>query len=133
MSWLLDTHVWLWSQLDPQQLGGQTAALLLDREQELHVSTISTLEIARLVELGHVELGVEVEEWVRLAMDALPAVTIELSHSIAAESYRLPAPFHRDPADRILVATARTRSLALLTADRRILDYPHVGSHDARS
>ena len=60
------------------------------------------------------------------------ALEAALSSKIAAEAYRLPGEFHRDPADRILVATARLESWTLLTADRRILDYPHVRTKDAR-
>lgn len=59
--------------------------------------------------------------------------TVEMSHTIAAAAYGLPDDFHPDPADRILVATAREHGLTLLTADRKILDYGHVESQDARS
>lgn len=56
-----------------------------------------------------------------------------LTHEIAVEAYRLPDPFHRDPADRLLVATARVMDLALMTTHDRILDYRHVQSVDARN
>ena len=57
---------------------------------------------------------------------------MEISHGLAVESYRLPEPFHRDPADRLLVATARLEDVVILTADDPILAHPHVRAVDAR-
>lgn len=131
MSWLLDTHVWIWSQMDPGRLGSQTTAVLASSTTVVYVATVSTLELARLVSTQRLDLRVSVDQWVEAALKAMPAITIELSHVIAAEAYRLPEPFHRDPADRILVATARHHGLDLMTADRRILDYRHIRTHDA--
>lgn len=131
MSWLLDTHVWVWSQLEPERLGPDTLALLEDPLEALYVCTVSTLEIARLCETGRLELSVAVDAWAEASLELLSARTLELSHRIAALAYTLPAPFHRDPADRILVATARHHDLTLLTTDQRILAYPHVRSRDA--
>jgi PIN domain nuclease of toxin-antitoxin system len=132
MSWLLDTHVWIWSQLEPERLGAKATRLLEDPGQALYVSTISTLELARLVAHGRVRLSVPVDRWAESALDLLSGNSLELDHTIAAEAYRLPEPFHRDPADRVLVATARRHQLTLLTADDHILKYPHVRTRDAR-
>jgi len=67
-----------------------------------------------------------VEDWVRDAL-AYPGVQLlPLTPDIAIESTRLPDPFHKDPADRILVATARVLNLSVLTEDRKILAYAHV-------
>ncbi|MBI2570664.1 MAG: type II toxin-antitoxin system VapC family toxin [Candidatus Schekmanbacteria bacterium] len=131
--WLLDTHVWLWSQLEPERLGEGTRALLMDQSQPLVVATISTLEIARLVARGQVTLRVPVGEWVRRSTELLALRTLELSHEVAIEAYALLDAFHRDPADRILVATSRIHGLTLVTADERILAYPHVTSRDSRT
>jgi PIN domain nuclease of toxin-antitoxin system len=65
-------------------------------------------------------------------MADLAAHTAAVSHEIAMEGYALPGAFHRDPADRILVATARRDGLTLVTADDRILAYPHARTQDAR-
>lgn len=132
MNWLLDTHVWVWSQLEPERLGTTTQKILLDKKQTLHISTVSTLEVARLVEGGRVCLGMTMQDWVEISGSLLDLRTTELSHAHAIESYALPSPFHRDPADRMLVATARTEKYTLVTADQRILDYDHVSTHDAR-
>ncbi|MEW6278547.1 MAG: type II toxin-antitoxin system VapC family toxin [Candidatus Eremiobacterota bacterium] len=131
MSWLLDTHVWVWSQVEPGKAGPRTTAILSDPLAVLHVATVSTLEVARLAREGRLHFRVPVENWVDGSVDLLSAVSLELTHGIAAEACQLPEPFHRDPADPILVATARRRNLRLITADQRILDYPHVETLDA--
>ncbi len=132
MSLLLDTHVWIWSQECPERLGPKAVACLTDPETALRVSTISTLEISRLVAVGFVDLEGSLRAWVRDTLEALRCSTVEISHDVALGSYSLPGDFHKDPADRILVATARLLDLTLLTADEKIIAYPHVRSQDAR-
>ena len=129
---LLDTHVWIWSQQCPDKLGTYAFTCLQDQQNPLFVSTISTLEIARLVQAGRVELFVKLSAWIRKSLDYLLCETILLSHDIAAKAYTLPAPFHRDPADRILVATALHLDLMLMTSDERILSYPHIKTIEAK-
>jgi PIN domain nuclease of toxin-antitoxin system len=129
---LLDTHVWVWSQEDPDRLGPQAKRLLLDAQHENHVCTVSTLELARLVAAGAIDLSIALREWVQGALRAIEARTVEISHEIAMEAYALPEPFHKDPADRLLVAAARCHGLTLLTADERILAYRSARTRDAR-
>jgi len=131
VGWLLDTHVWIWSQMEPERLGPETRALLQNPTEDIQVATVSTLELARLVAGGQITLATTVTEWVAGALAALNVHTVELSHAVAVEAYALPEPFHRDPADRMLVATARLHDLGLITADSRILAYPHVRARDA--
>lgn len=132
MTFLLDTHVWIWSQEAPDELGEETRAALVDAGNSLSISIISTLEISRLVQMGLVELSGSLGSWIQDALNLLKCDTIELSHEIAAKAYSLPSPLHKDPADRVLIATARALDLTLLTADGRILSYSHVRSQDAR-
>lgn len=132
MPLLLDTHAWIWSQALPERLGPSAASLLAEPDERLYLSTVSTLELARLQARGHVELSEDLNDFVDASLDLLGASTIEMSHEIAIGAYALPGSFHRDPADRILVSTARIHGLTLLTADERILGYPHVESRDAR-
>ena len=132
MSLLLDTHVWIWMHEAHERLGPDTKAQLTDTATALHVATISTLEIARLIDMGTLSIEGNLTEWVSSSLDAIGCNSIELTHEIAAEAYRLPGAFHKDPADRILVATARIRELTLVTADERILSYGHVRTLDAR-
>lgn len=131
MKILLDTHVWIWSQEAPERLGSAATELLLDTANELLVSPISTLEVARLIEGGKIELNGTLRHWVKKSMDLLLAQTVEFSHDTVRKAYELTEPFHRDPADRILVATALREKCQLLTADERILAYPHVRTLNA--
>lgn len=132
MKLLLDTHVWIWSQEDPDRLGPQTKRLLVAAEHENHVCTISTLELARLAATGAVDVSIALREWVERALRAIQARTVPVSPEIALEAYALPEPFHKDPADRLLVAASRCHQLTVLTADERILTYHGVRSRDAR-
>lgn len=132
MNLLLDTHVWIWSQESPDELGGIARERLANPANHLYLSTISTLEIARLVHGGSIELRGSLQSWIRRSTDALRSRTIELSHDIAMAAYALPEDFHKDPADRILVATAKHLGLTLVTADERILSSSHVRTLDAR-
>jgi PIN domain nuclease of toxin-antitoxin system len=129
---LLDTHVWIWSQESPERLGRRAARLLQDLRNRLYVSTVSTLEIARLVKDGTISLSDPLQSWIADTLAELQCGTLEISHEIAIGAYALPGTFHRDSADRLLVATARLHELTLLTMDERILGYAHVKSVDAR-
>jgi PIN domain nuclease of toxin-antitoxin system len=132
VSFLLDTHVWIWTQEQPDAMGSASRALLEATAEELCVSAVSTLEIARLVAGGLLELQGSLDRWVRSAIDSIEARSIDVDHQIAIEAYKLPGRFHKDPADRLLVATARLRDLTLVTADERILAYRSVRTLDAR-
>ena len=71
-------------------------------------------------------------DWVTQSLEALAAETVRITHEVAVEAYALPGKFHKDPADRLLVAAARCHGLTIVSADDRILAYPEVSSHDAR-
>lgn len=132
MSFLLDTHVWIWTQEQPDAIGTKARSLLETTGDDLCVSVISTLEIARLISGGLLELKGSLDRWVRSAVDSIEARSIDVDHRIAIEAYKLPGRFHKDPADRMLVATARINGLTLVTADERILAYRAVRTLDAR-
>lgn len=124
---LLDTHVWVWLCHADGSLPADLHALIeVERAEGLCVSAISLWEVAKLVELKRLELPLEIAGWLDMALDASGVAVIPLTPDIAVASTRLPGDFHRDPADQIIVATARTRNLPLVTCDRRILAYPHV-------
>jgi PIN domain nuclease of toxin-antitoxin system len=124
---LLDTHIWVWwVDGSPDLTAGQRSHVEAHETSGLGVRVISCWEVAKLVELKRLELGCPVAEWIEQAM-AYPGVRLlYLTPRIAVESTQLPGTFHRDPADQIIVATARIRRCPLLTADARILSYPHV-------
>jgi len=132
VSYLLDTHVWIWSQESPGMLGPRTVRVLTDPQSSLFVSTVSTIEIARLASVGLLELRDPLGEWISDTLLSLRCGTIEISHEIGVGAYSLPGKFHKDPADRLLVSTARREALVLMTADERILRYRGVKSQDAR-
>ena len=121
---LLDTHVLIWWLDDPDRLSAAQRAVVTSasRESPLLVSDISLWEVATLHGLGLIDLTIPLREWLDKAV-APPLVRRHgVSPAIASELAALPDSFHRDPADRILVATARVLGATLLTQDRRILD-----------
>ncbi len=121
MRYLLDTHVWIWAFEGSNRLGMKCRKALAVPSAERLVSPVSTMEIARLVARGEMELACP-----------LKLRTIELDHASAIEAYTLPEPFHQDPADRLLVAAARVHDLRIATADSRILQYGSVASLPAQ-
>ena len=133
MTILLDTHVFIWTQEAVRELGPRTLALLEDPENELYASPITTLEISRLISMKQIAVSISLQKWMNRAISELFCETAAFTHAIARAAYELKEPFHKDPADRILVASAILEDLTLLTADKRILSYPYVRSFDARS
>lgn len=123
MTLLLDTHVLIWwldgsGRLSPAQ---QEAVSAVGPQSPLLVSDISLWEVATLCSLGRVRLSLPLREWLDKAA-APPLVRRQgISPAIAEHVATLPDSFHRDPADRILVATARVLGATLLTQDRRII------------
>ena len=124
---VLDTHIWVWWVNGSAELtAGQRQALQAHIGAGLGVSIISCWEVAKLVERGRLQLTLPVERWLERAL-ALPGVRLlELTPRIVVESTQLPGEFHRDPADQLIVATARIYDVPLLTADGKVLAYPHV-------
>ena len=121
---LLDTHVLLWWLGDPGRLSAaqQEAVASVDSGSPLLVSDISLWEVAMLHNLGRIRLAIPLREWLEKAV-APPLVRRQgISPAIAAEVAALPKSFHRDPVDRILVATARILGATILTRDHRIID-----------
>lgn len=132
MNLLLDTHVLVWAESLEQRLGPQTRALLLDPANTLLVSPITSMEMSRLIALSRLKLRKSLQDWFTSAKRNLGFQDAPFTHSAAIESYQLPAGFHKDPADRMLVATARELGCPLVTADDLILNYPHAQTLDAR-
>ena len=120
MKLLLDTHIWIWSLLEPTRLDARVRQALEDRHNELWLSPISTWELVVLVQKKRIVLGEHLESWLEKARAAAPLREALLSHDIAAASGDVDLP-HPDPADRLLVATARVLGLTLVTADERLI------------
>jgi PIN domain nuclease of toxin-antitoxin system len=117
---LLDTHIWLWSALEPARLSKRVKAALEDRENELWLSPISVWETLVLARKKRVILESTPEQWVRRALSELPIREAPTTHEVAirGEALRLD---HKDPADRLIVATALVYELTLVTADKRLM------------
>lgn len=124
---LLDTHVWVWWVSQQGHLTSQLEQTIQSQQGAgLGVSVISCWEVAKLVELGKLQLTLAPFDWLTQAL-AYPGVQLlDLTLPIIVEPTQLPGNFHRDPADQIIVATARIYNIPLLTVDRKILNYPHV-------
>ena len=124
---LLDTHIWVWWIHDDLQLKEQQKRLIKDNEEQgLGISVISCWEVAKLVEYKRLTLPCPISDWFEQALSYPGIQLLSLTPRIAVESTQLPGTFHRDPADQIIVATARIYDCELLTADDKILKYPHV-------
>lgn len=124
---VLDTHIWVWWIHEDSQLTQRQKVWIREHEEQgLGVSAISCWEVAKLVEYHRLTLPCPVAEWIDQALAYPGMQLLHLTPRIAVESTQLPGSFHRDPADQIIVATARIYDCPLLTADGKILDYPHV-------
>ena len=125
---VLDTQAWLWWLHDPSRLSTHVRQVLRAAEKEagITVSVISVWEVATKCALGKLILPMQVEEWFSLARAYRGLIIEPVSAEDAIASANLPGNFHKDPADRIIVALARRRKATLVTADTLIRAYPHV-------
>ena len=122
MQTLLDTHAWLWWVTEDRRLSKRADAAITTAlgENALWLSFISVWEIAKKVEKGQLVLDRPLDEWFDLATMRDGLYLAELTRPNLVESCRLPGNFHGDPADRLIVATARSRRLPLATRDSHI-------------
>jgi PIN domain nuclease of toxin-antitoxin system len=119
---LLDTHVFLWLQTEPERLGDQLT-LVKDRATTLLLSAASSWEIAIKFGLGRLPLPEPPERYVPSRMRAIGAEALPIEHSHALAVASLPA-LHRDPFDRLLIAQAGAAGATVLTADPAVAQYP---------
>ncbi len=129
--YLLDTHIWVWLINGDQRLN--QAALLqkiesASKESRLRLSMISIWEVGMLAKKNRIRFAVDVYKWVESALN-LPGLSVcPLTPSIALNSSDLPGEVHGDPADRIIIATARNIGAQLITADQQIIEYSRSGN-----
>ncbi len=130
MKYLLDTHVWVWWYMHPQKLSAKVKVLIRNtkRYDELLLSAISPWEFSKLLEKGRIGISCNPEDWMTTALDLPKLRLVHLSPILTYQSTTLPQPFHDDPADQIIVATAREENATILTKDKNILHYKHVKS-----
>jgi len=132
MNLLLDTHVLVWALESPEKLESRCRTLLKSTDNTLFVATISAMELAQLVWARKLSFRGTLESWFRRGCESLDVKILDIDLPTALLTYSLPGEFHKDPADRFLVATAIQHGFTLVTADERILAYPSVMARDAR-
>jgi PIN domain nuclease of toxin-antitoxin system len=117
MKLLLDTHVWLWSQMHPDRIKPDVREAIARADNEVYLSSVSSWEMAIKIAAGRLQLPRPLDEIVPEALLADDMRSLPLEHHHCFELAKLPM-LHRDPFDRMLVAQARQESLTLVTADR---------------
>ena len=126
---VLDTHALIWAMENDPKLGPEARQVIVDasRDNAVGVSAITPWEIALLVDKGRLRLGREAFEWIEAAL-AQPGIRLlPIEPRVAVDSVRLPGTFQADPADRLIVATARHWSAPLVSADAAIIAYGETG------
>jgi len=130
MIYLLDTNTWIWWNMNPQKLSQSVRELIGNAESydELLLSAISPWEFSKLLEEKKIGISCAPEDWINTALDMPRLRLVPLSPILSYRSTVLPQPFHSDPADQIIVATAREENATILTKDEKILSYENVRS-----
>jgi PIN domain nuclease of toxin-antitoxin system len=126
---VIDTHILVWwvNGSDTLSTTAQKAIKkTLSNNGEVLISSISAWEIAMLVEKGRLVLSMDVESWLDEVSQIDGVRFLPVDNEIGVKSTALPGDFHKDPADRMIVATARKLAVPLVTADEKILQYEHV-------
>lgn len=123
MNLLLDTHIWIWNDLEPWRIGSETRRELANPENELWLSPVSIGELVSLIEKKKIDLKQDFRTWVEESIRDLGLQEAALGWDVAWE-LRSTVLGHRDPADRFLVATAKIYDLTFVTADERLMNVP---------
>jgi PIN domain nuclease of toxin-antitoxin system len=128
---LLDTHIWLWSFLEPERLGKEISKELENSQNELWISPISIWETLVLAEKGRIILQPDPEAWVRAALSKAPINEAPINTEVTLLSRKICLP-HQDPSDRFIVATASVFGLTLVTEDRKLYNIEGVQTLSTR-
>jgi PIN domain nuclease of toxin-antitoxin system len=122
---LLDTHVWIWYANGSEDLSKPARKAITEalHQHKAFIAAISLWEIGMLNKKQRIILGMPYLEWINQSLELTHLQIAPLTTSIAAESCQLPGEFHGDPADQLIVSTARVEGLTLVTRDKLILAY----------
>jgi PIN domain nuclease of toxin-antitoxin system len=123
---VLDTHIWIWLMNGDERIkkaGFIPNIQMAAKTSSIKIASISLWEVAMLAARGKISLEEGTFNWIRKALSAPGILVCPLSPEIAVDSVNLPGTFHGDPADRIIVASARLLNATLVTSDRQILRY----------
>ncbi len=126
--YLLDTSVWLRGAAEPETVPEDVRQLLEDRDTPFGLSAISLWEVGKKHQLGKLELKKELGAWLREAV-ATHIQLLPLTSDVVTDAMNLPDFPNRDPADELIVATARVHKLTLLTTDTKLKGYRHARIH----
>jgi len=125
---VLDTHALIWW-VTGDSLLSKKAKTVINKEMvggEIIISSITAWEVAMLVEREKIFLSMDVSRWLATVAEIDNVHFVPVDTEIALKSVDLPGTFHKDPADRMIVATARTLAAPLVTKDEKIRAYVHV-------
>jgi PIN domain nuclease of toxin-antitoxin system len=125
IKYLLDTHIWLWSSLEPERLSRRVAKTIADPANELWLSPVSVWELVILCRKKRFSLKTDIPTWVANSISQLRLIeaplTVEVPLAMSSLSFS-----HADPADQFLVASAKVFDLTLVTADERLISTPGI-------
>ncbi len=127
---LLDTHILIWLMSGNESLGSDARSCIeavSHQSGKIHVSAISIWEIGMLEAKGRIHLKEPVAQWIEKTLKAPSIYLTALSPEILIESCYLPGTIHADPADRMIIATARVLNISIITKDAKILEYASQG------
>ncbi|MBL7686301.1 MAG: type II toxin-antitoxin system VapC family toxin, partial [Deltaproteobacteria bacterium] len=116
---------WIWWVNDPNKFS-QKALKAIHAADQLGVSIFSAWEVAILVNKGRLAISLDLDDWIHSALSFEKIKPLEINIDILLQSTRLPGNLHSDPADRIIVATAKHHSCPLITKDSKLMEYPNV-------
>ena len=126
---VLDTHILIWLVSDDTRLSLNARARIdsaIQSGEQVLISSITAWEVAMLVTKERLSLAMDLDTWLQTVSDIEGLQFVAIDNKVAIESTRLPGEFHKDPADRMIVALTRVLSATLITADEKILNYEHV-------
>jgi PIN domain nuclease of toxin-antitoxin system len=125
MRLLLDTHIWIWGNLEPHRITSEVARQLTNPQNDQFLSAVSIWEAIVLLEKRRLRLDRDFGEWFKNSKEVMNLVELAVTWEVAHE-LRFTMLGHRDPADRFLVATAKVYDLTLVTADERLMRVPGI-------
>lgn len=125
MNYLLDTHIWLWSLLEPERLAPAVTSALSAKGARRWLSPLSVWEALLLIERGRLKVDRPGDAWIREALERAPVEEAAITREVAFASRALTSR-HRDPVDRFVAATAQVFDLTLVTSDRQLFRLPGI-------
>ena len=125
---ILDTHALVWLTSSPDDLSSNALKEVhkWNKKGEIYVSSVSIWEIALLIRKNKLEISIGLENWLKEVENTSSIRFVPIDNKIAVDSVFLPGVFHDDPADRIIVATARSLNAIIITKDNKIRNYKYV-------